>query len=123
MSDVANEARDAPGRARRVLPWLAGALAGALLAGSGLLGEQASTERLPPRSEPLDLDRYCQHRYGEDATAYLPEDLGGWSCSVWHNGVWGLEALDLHAACRWQRGPGARLGPRDVAEREIACTL
>jgi hypothetical protein len=107
---------------KRVLSALAGIAAGGLLAASGLFGATSSTES-EPRSEPLQIGDYCRELHGGDATVYRPTDLGGWRCSVWHNGVWGLEPLDLNAACRWQRGDDARVAHVESSERALACTL
>jgi len=108
---------------KRLLSALAGLAAGGLLAASGLFGASSATTEAEPRSEPLRADAYCQERYGDDATVYHPMDLGGWRCSVWDNGVWGLEPLDLNAACRWQRGENARVVHVSGSESALACTL
>ena len=86
------------------------ALVGALLAGAYVVGIFVGTEpgQVAPEREPLRLGAYCRHLYGERADAYQPEELDGWRCSAWRNGVWGLEAVDLDAACRWQAGPDAQ---------------
>jgi hypothetical protein len=83
------------------------ALVGALLAGAYVVGIFVGTEprQVAPGPEPLRLGAYCRHLHGERADAYQPEELDGWRCSVWRNGVWGLEEVDLAAACRWQVGP------------------
>ena len=109
--------------ARGALSALAGVVAGAVLAASAVFGSLASTDEPEPRSEPLALDRYCHHLHGGGATAYQPHNLEGWSCSVWTHGVWGLEPVDLNAACHWQRGENAHLGRLHVSERELPCTL
>jgi hypothetical protein len=97
---------------------------GALVAAAALVGTASSTEHRPPRSVPLALGSYCRHTFGDGATAYRPHNLDGWSCSVWTQGVWGLEPVDLNAACRWQRGDeNARLGPVPGPERALPCTL
>lgn len=108
---------------KRLVSALAGVLAGGLLAVSGLFGASTSTTDDPPRSEPLRVGDYCRETYGDDATAYRPNELGGWRCSVWRNGVWGLEPLDINDACRWQRGENARVDHLDGSERALACTL
>jgi hypothetical protein len=107
---------------RRLLSALAGLAAGALLAISGLIGTAASTSEPIPHSEPLELGRYCRHRYGDEAVVYRPAELEDWSCSAITNGVWGRERIDLQRACRWQRGEDAvvRAGP---SERALTCTL
>jgi len=107
---------------KRVLAAIGGVVGGMLLAATGLLGEHASTETVEPRSEPLDLERYCRKVYGDDATVYTPRLSENWSCGNWKNGLWALEPIDLHEACRWQRGESAVLGRIDLAEREVACT-
>jgi hypothetical protein len=97
---------------RRALPALGTAAIGALLAVATLVGGAAATGPSPdPQPEPaqLALGTYCRHLFGARAAAYQPEDLSGWRCSVWRNGVWGLEEVDLAAACRWQAGPDAVL--------------
>lgn len=108
---------------KRALSALAGILAGGLLAVSGLFGASSSTTESQPRTEPLRVGDYCRERYGDGATVYRPTELGGWRCSVWRNGVWGLEQLDLNAACRWQRGEDARVEHLEGSERALACTL
>ena len=107
---------------RRVLAAAGGVVGGMLLAATGLLGEHASTETTEARSVPLDLERYCRHAHGDDATVYTPRRTENWSCGTWRNGLWALEPIDLHEACRWQRGDNAVLGRIDGAEREVACT-
>jgi hypothetical protein len=102
---------------------VAGLVAGGLLAASGLFGASSATDDAEPRREPLHLGAYCREVYGDDATVYRPNDLGDWRCTVWRNGVWGLEPLDLNAACRWQRGENARLEHLDSSERALACTI
>jgi hypothetical protein len=86
------------------------ALVGALLAGAYVIGIFVGTEprQVAPEPESLRLGAYCRHLHGERADAYRPEELDGWRCSVWRNGVWGLEEVDLAAACRWQVGPDAQ---------------
>jgi hypothetical protein len=106
--------------ARRAVTVVGGLVAGALLAGSGLLGAAASVGG--DGADRLALGAYCRHRYGDDAAPYQPRELDRWGCSAWTNGVWRLEPVDLVAACRWQRGPSARLGVVDTSERELACT-
>jgi hypothetical protein len=108
---------------RRVLSALGGIVAGGLLAASGLFGASSSTTETGPPSEPLELDRYCRAVHGADATVYQPDEISGWSCSVWKNGVWGLEPLDPNEACRWQRGEDARVERLAGSERALACTL
>jgi hypothetical protein len=108
---------------RRVLAALGGVVGGMLLAATGLLGEHASTTTSEPRSMPLALDRYCRHLYGDAATVYTPHKPESWSCGTWRNGIWGLEPIDLHDACRWQRGEEAALGPLDLSKREVTCTI
>jgi hypothetical protein len=108
---------------RRVLSALAGIVAGGLLAASGLFGASSSTTDPEPAREPLEVGAYCREVYGPDATVYRPSKLDDWRCSVWSNGVWGLEDLDLNAACQWQRGENARLERLDSSERALACTL
>lgn len=107
---------------RRVLSALAGLAAGVMLAISGLIGTAASTTEPIPRSEPLELGRYCQHLYGAPAVVYRPEKLEDWSCSARVNGVWRLVPIDLLRACRWQRGEGAQL-QEGTSERALECTL
>ena len=100
---------------------LAGVLAGMAVAAGALVGAEVGDE---PADPPLALDDYCRHLHGGRATAYQPHAVEGWRCSTWDNGVWRLEAVDLTAACRWQRGPDARLAPgRGSTERRITCTL
>jgi hypothetical protein len=100
---------------------------GALLGGAQVVGLWLATDDAP-RSEALALDDYCRHLNGARATAYQPGDIEGWRCSVWHNGVWGLELVDLSDACRWQRSDrGARLAlDRPTGEtatrRRLLCT-
>jgi hypothetical protein len=108
---------------RRALSALGGIAAGGLLAASGLFGASSSTSEQEPRSEPLRVGDYCREVYGDDATVYRPTELGGWRCSVWRNGVWGLERLDINAACHWQRGEDARVEQVEGSERALACTL
>jgi hypothetical protein len=105
-----------------VVPVLGGLVAGALVAGVGLLGSTRAVDDGGPASEPLALADYCRHRFGEQAAAYQPRELYRWSCSAWAHGVWRLERVDLNDACRWQRGPEAHLGAVDASERELACT-
>jgi hypothetical protein len=108
---------------KRLLSALAGVAAGGLLAASGLFGASSATTAPEPSRELLRVDDYCRQRYGGDATAYQPAELGAWRCSVWRNGVWGLEPLDLNAACHWQRGERSRVVRHDGSERALACTL
>ena len=86
------------------------ALVGALLAGASVIGMFVATEPRPvtPEPEPLRLEAYCRHLHGDRSDAYQPQELSDWRCSVWRNGIWGLEEVDLNAACRWQSGPGAQ---------------
>jgi hypothetical protein len=86
------------------------ALVGALLAGAYVIGMFVATDPRPvgPEPERLRLEEYCRHLYGGRSDAYQPRELSGWRCSVWRNGVWGLEEVDLTEACRWQRGPDAQ---------------
>lgn len=107
---------------RRALAVTAGALVGALFAALGLLGTEVSTDEGEPPTEILALESWCQHEFGDDATAYLPYEPAGWSCGAWTNGMWGLEPLDIHDACRWQRGEDARVGKVDRPQREVPCT-
>jgi len=107
---------------RRVLSLLGGLLAGGALAAAVLWGSAVASDDGGPPSEALDLGGYCKEAYGPEATAYTPREVGGWRCSAWTNGVWRLEPVDLTEACRWQRGPDARLGALDTSERELACT-
>jgi hypothetical protein len=103
-------------------------LIGALLAGAYVIGILVGTEprEVVPGPEALRLGAYCRHLHGGRADAYQPAELDGWRCSVWRNGVWGLEEVDLAAACRWQVGPGSepvtREGRADPAGRLI-CTI
>jgi hypothetical protein len=108
---------------KRLLSALGGILAGGVLAASGLFGASSSTEDEDLPVEPLRVAEYCREVYGDDANAYRPTDLGDWRCSVWTNGVWGLEDIDFNDACRWQRGEHARWEPLDGSERAVACTL
>jgi hypothetical protein len=108
---------------RRVLSALAGIVAGGLLAASGLFGASSSTTDPEARTERLDLDGYCRAVHGDEATVYQPGDVGGWSCSVWTNGVWGLEDIDPNEVCRWQRGENAHVDRLGRSERALACTL
>jgi hypothetical protein len=108
---------------KRILSALGGLVAGGLLAASGLFGASSSTEDPAPHSETLQLGAYCRELYGDDATIYMPNDPGDWRCSVWRNGVWGLEPIDVNEACRWQRGKNARLERQDTSERALACTI
>jgi hypothetical protein len=89
---------------------LATSLIGALLAGAYVIGISVGTgpDQSPPDPEPLRLGAYCRHLHGERADGYEPSDLSGWRCSVWRNGIWGLEEVDLTAGCRWQLGSGAQ---------------
>jgi hypothetical protein len=107
---------------RRVVSVLGGLVAGVLVAGTGIVGSTLARSDRDPASEPLALADYCRDRYGELAASYEPRRIDRWSCSVWANGVWRLEVVDLNAACRWQRGPAARLGGVDASQREVACT-
>jgi hypothetical protein len=108
---------------KRALSALAGLLAGGLLALSGLFGASSSTTDRQSPTEPLRLRAYCRELHGDDAAVYQPAARGGWGCSVWRNGVWGLEPLDVNAACRWQRGENARVDHLEGSERALACTL
>jgi hypothetical protein len=108
---------------RRILSALAGLAAGALLATSGLIGTAASTTEPIPRSEPLELGRYCRHLYGANSVVYRPDSLDEWSCSARVNGIWDLLPVDLRKACRWQRGEEARLERRTSSQRALLCTL
>jgi hypothetical protein len=108
---------------KRALSAVGGIVAGALLAASGLFGASSSTTETGPAGEPLQLDRYCREVHGEDATVYQPDEISAWGCSVWTNGVWGLEPLDPNAVCRWQRGENARVERLGRSERALACTL
>lgn len=109
---------------------------GALLAGAYLVGGSTATRSTAPEPRPpgdaapaetLALDDYCRYLHGARAAAYQPVDLSGWRCSVWRNGVWGLELVDLSAACHWQRGPDAVLKQADLGpgttDRELLCTM
>ncbi len=107
---------------RRVLPLLGGLLAGGALAAVVLWGTAVASDDDDRPSQALDLRGYCKELYGAEATAYTPRDVGGWRCSAWTNGVWRLEPVDLGDACRWQRGPDARIGALNASERELACT-
>jgi hypothetical protein len=104
------------------------AIIGALLAAAYVVGAFRATGRSSQGAEPglLRLDAYCHHLYGERADAYRPQDLNGWRCSVWRNGVWGLEEVDLLAACHWQSGPQARLvtpeSSGDATDLRLLCT-
>ena len=101
---------------------------GALLGGAQVVGLWLSTDGDASGAELLALDDYCRHLHGDRATAYQPGDVGGWRCSVWRNGVWGLDVVDLSDACRWQRrDPGARLtldrpSGEDTTRRRLLCT-
>lgn len=105
---------------------LGGALAAAYLAGASAATRPESSEPTPG-PELLQLDDYCRHLYGDRSDAYQPGDVGKWRCSVWRNGVWGLEAVDLIEACHWQNGPDGQLKPREdgtnATRRELLCTL
>jgi hypothetical protein len=107
---------------RRVVSVLGGLVAGALVAGTAIVGSTLARGEPDRASEPLALADYCRDRYGELATSYEPRRIDRWSCSVWAKGVWRLEVVDLNAACRWQRGPAARLGDVDPSKRAVACT-
>jgi hypothetical protein len=106
---------------------------GALVAGAFALGTSTGTiDRAagPHPHDELRLGEYCRDVYGERAEAYQPREIEAWRCSAWRNGVWGLEEVDLAAACRWQSGPAAELvstrdrpgdgGSRSAAPR-LAC--
>jgi hypothetical protein len=108
---------------RRVLSGIAGLAAGVLLAVSGLVGTAASTTDPIPRTQPLELGRYCHERYGAASVVYRPDESDVWNCTARINGIWGLEPIDLERACRWQRGEGARLQRRDNSESALVCTL
>lgn len=101
---------------------------GALLGGAQVVGLWLATDDDASRSEALALDDYCRHLHGDRAAAYQPGDIEGWRCSVWRNGVWGLDLVDLPEACRWQRDdPAARLTlDRPTGEtatrRRLLCT-
>ena len=104
----------------RLASSLAGVLAGAAVAAGALVGAAVGHE---PADPPLALDDYCRHVHGERATAYQPQAVERWGCSTWSNGVWRIEAVDLPAACRWQRRPHAVLGSGEGStERQITCT-
>jgi hypothetical protein len=97
---------------RHLTRMLGTAAVGALAAGAFTLGTSAGTvDRVarPQRHEELQLGEYCRDLFGELADAYQPRDIEAWRCSAWRNGVWGLEQVDLAAACRWQAGPAAEL--------------
>jgi len=107
-------------------------LVGALLAGAyvvGILvgtGPSQVTPEAAARPEQLRLGAYCRHLHGERADAYQPQDLSGWRCSVWRNGVWGLEEVDLAAASQWQAGPDAQPVTRDEKSDptgRLICTI
>jgi hypothetical protein len=108
---------------RRALSAVGGLVAGGLLAASGLFGAASSTEDPAARTQPLRIGAYCRALYGDDATVYQPSEIDGWRCTVWQNGVWGLEPIDLNEACRWQRGENAHLERQDTSERALACAL
>jgi hypothetical protein len=99
---------------------------GALLGGAQVVGLWLATDH-GPRAEPLALADYCRHLHGTRAAAYQPGDVGGWRCSVWRNGVWGLDLVDLGDACRWQQeDTGARLvldrqGGEAATARRLLC--
>lgn len=107
------------------------AAVGVLAAGAFALGTSAGTvdrAARPQQQEELRLGDYCRGLYGELADAYQPRDIEAWRCSAWRNGVWGLEEVDLAAACRWQAGPTAELEsirhrPGDGASRSAAPRL
>jgi hypothetical protein len=91
-----------------------GALVGALLAAASFVGATRSTSEPEPAVAPLDLQGYCHHRYGDDSTAIASPEPVRMRCSEVVNGVWGLEVVDLDAACRWQRGPDAHFVLEEV---------
>ena len=117
--------------ARRLTRVLGTAAVGALAAGAFALGTSAGTvdrAARPQQQEELRLGDYCRDLYGELADAYQPRDIEAWRCSAWRNGIWGLEEVDLAAACRWQAGPAAELEsirprPGDEASRSAASRL
>lgn len=97
---------------RRLARGLGAAAVGVLVAGAFALGTSVGTADQAARSqsqEELRLAAYCRHLYGERADAYQPREPEAWRCSAWRNGVWGLEEVDLAAACRWQAGPASKL--------------
>jgi hypothetical protein len=111
---------------------LAGLTVGAAAAGAygvGVdVGTSGSAGSQPPSAAetgPLRLDAYCRHLYGQRAAAYRPHRLEEWRCSAWRNGVWGLEEVDLAAACTWQAGPRARLTnsgtPGETVSPQLLC--
>jgi hypothetical protein len=107
---------------------LGSAVVGALFAGAYLIGilVGTGTDPVAPEPEALRLGAYCRHLHGGRADGYQPDDIGEWRCSVWRNGVWGLEEVDLAAACRWQFGRGAQpvtRGGRTGGKVRLLCTL
>lgn len=104
---------------------LVGFGAGALLTAVGLAGLGAA--RQPPgwAEQPLDLRGYCRSIGGAHASAFQPAATDAWRCSVWRNGLWAFETVNLEAVCKWQRGDGAQLKvtPRRGDEAsEVLCT-
>lgn len=57
----------------------------------------------------LDFLEYCRDTYGAGFTAALvAADAFGWRCAGLRNGVWGLDEIDVAAACRSQFGERSR---------------
>lgn len=49
---------------------------------------------------PLDLDRYCQSRYGERAIPLLSRPVAaGWRCAWRPNGIFAADEVDYGQAC------------------------
>lgn len=95
----------------RILGTAIAVVAGVALAVAALIGMAAARDDDPGTSQTLDVDGWCRHEYGEQATAFHPGEPDVWRCSAWRNGVWGLDDVDLDAACDWQRGQDATEEP------------
>lgn len=53
-----------------------------------------------------DFDAFCRQTGGSQVSAALvTADAFGWRCVGRRNNIWGLEAVDMHGACRTQFGP------------------
>lgn len=99
---------------RRLLGFAVGFAAALGIIAATELGADTST-----RGEVLghlDIAAHCRAADEPLDAALRSEDAFGWRCIGRRNGIWGIERVDVDAACRQQYGPRARAVTTDVDE-------
>jgi hypothetical protein len=90
----------------RVVPVVAGILAGFTIGGAALAGSCWGSQTSVV-TEALHVRSYCQKHYGDRSAGHDAADRSGLLCSTRERGIWSLVPVKADDICREQLGRNA----------------